>query len=147
MVKQWQQIEKWKTDDDLDMWLKLQGLTNSQAIIVKVIEQGTVVYANGTRRLRYEKGNFYLDRYFEQRTDYGVGKHIDIKALEKRFQSLYPAAHIAVRFNTHPNAVALSIRETDKGGHTYKVQLNPAKLKEAKQVAQKVKEIEYELTK
>lgn len=146
MTVLWQQAEQWKTDDDLDQWLKLQGLTNSQAIIVKVIEQGTVVYANGTRRLRYEKGRFYLDYYFEQRTDYGVGKHIDIKALEKRFQSLYPAAHITVRFNTHPNAMALIIYETDKKGHTYKIQLNPAKLN-ARQVAKAIKEIEHELTK
>ena len=146
-MEQWQQVEKWKTDDDLDGWLKLQGLTNSQAIIVKVLEQGTIIYANGTRRLRYEKGLFYLDQYFEQRTDYGVGKHIDVKALEKRFQSLYPAAHITVRLNPHPNAMALSTYESDKGGHTYKIQLNPVKLHDAKKLAQKIRDIEHDLTK
>ena len=147
-MEQWKQNQQWTDDDQLDGWLKLQGLDNSQAIIAKVIE-GPVVYANGTRRLWYEKGKFYLDHYFEERTDYGVGKQLDIKALEKRFSNLYPTAEIKVRLNKHPNASALSIAEGTKASkaYTYLIQFNPAKLKGQKQVAQRIAEVEKYLTK
>lgn len=145
-MEQWQKVNQWDDTDAFDGWLRLEGLTNSEAIIDKVINEGEIIYAKGTYRLRYKGGKFYQDKYIEDRTDYGIGSQIDLKALEKRFKGLYPKAHITVRFNKHPNAVACAILETDKDGtHTFKIQLNPAKLSELKQVAEKVRHIEKQL--
>lgn len=146
MVEHWINIHKWKTDDNLNQWLREQGLENSQAIILKLVQGEILTFAKGTRRLRYERNNFYLDKFFEERSDYGAGKEIDIKALQQRFQSMMPGAVIQVKLVRDKEATAVGIYETDKlyadNRMCYIVTLNPFKLRTPQKVMEKVRWIE-----
>lgn len=142
MEADWTPLRHWSTDDALDMWLKQQGLQNSQAIINKLALGEDIVFAQGTRRLRYAEGKFYLEEYVASLA-LDTGKRLNLAALRQRWQGLVGREKVQVKFDKTLR-VAVNIRTTDTG---YVIRLNPDKLRTLKQVAAHIAEVENELAK
>lgn len=138
-MEQWKIKRHWNTDDDLDMWLKQQGLANSATILEKLTLEGPVAFASGKRRLRYEGGRFYLEEQMpDQISDFGIGNRINTKALQECLQRLAGNVKVTVRLDKTMD-IACSLKEYDKGNHSgFDVRLNPSRLRGAKQMEDKI---------
>ena len=145
MEATWNPLQHWNTDEGLDTWLKQQGLQNSQAIINKLALGEEVIFAKGTRRLRYAAGNFYLEA--REELVIGTGTSLNLTALQARWQRLVPYTKVTVKFDTHPAAMSLHITERDIANkYSYLIELNPTKLRTPAQVTKMVDKVEQTLT-
>lgn len=152
MADNWKQLKHFSDDDDFRAYLTGDlKLPNADAIIQKLTlgpVQGGIEFAKGTRRLRYAEGAFYLEACAAPAApvaDLGVGKHINIKSLEERWQHMAPNIKVTAKLDAHME-VAISYREyEEKGVCGIHVRLNPTKLKGPKQVEERVRWIDNEI--
>ncbi|MCK5641133.1 MAG: hypothetical protein KAJ19_10060 [Gammaproteobacteria bacterium] len=140
----WTQLQHWNTDDELDTWLKQQGLQNSQTIINKLAFGEELVFAKGTRRLRYAANKFYLDKAVP--ISLGVGKDFDVATLRIRLQTiagLVEKVHIEV---DNKAKFTVDILETDVWDKPlYHIRLNPLRLTTPAKIHTMVADLERQL--
>ncbi len=144
MEQKWRQIKHYKTEDDFRDYL-VDGLKlpNADAVLNKLVTTpgGVIPYAKGTRRLRYAAGSFYVEEAEgpPPLADVGVGKHIDIKALQARWQFMAKNLKVTAALDKNMQTT-VSVREyEEKGIAGIHVKLNPLKLKGPKKVEERVR--------
>jgi hypothetical protein len=150
-MAEWKPLKQFDDEDSFREYLATTlKLPNADAIVRKLTlemapGQG-IEFAKGTRRLRYSAGSFYLEAGtappLVPLKDIGVGKHINIKALEERWQRMAPGLKITAKLDATMD-ITLSIYEYEKAGVAgIHVKLNPTRLLGPKQVEERVREVD-----
>ncbi len=144
MEQVWKKLKHFADEDTFIDYLQAElKLPNADAVLNKLVTVpgGVIPYAKGTQRLRYAAGSFYVEAAegLPPMDNLGVGRHINVKALQERWQTMAKNIKVTVKLDKTMQP-AVSIREYDEkdvaGIH---VRLNPLKLKGAKQVEERVR--------
>ena len=149
MEQKWKQLKHYKAEDDfIDYLITELKLQNADAVLDKLVTVpgGVIPYAKGTMRLRYAAGAFYVEEALGPPPlsimELGVGKHINIKALQERWQAMAKYIKVTVALDKNMQS-AVSVKEYEiKDVVGIHVRLNPTKLLGPKQVEERVRWID-----
>ncbi len=138
----WKLLRKFETDDDLDTWLKQQGLTNSQAIINRVTLEAPVTFAQGLKRIRYDASKYYIEELeLKKVSNWGTGAELKVDLIQAALQKAAGRTKVIVKLYNN-QSTAVHILTTDKFSKGQAVEffvgLNPGRLQNSRSVNEAV---------
>jgi hypothetical protein len=144
----WKNARHWKTDDLFVLYLsETLHLNNADAIVQKLVSNpeahGIIEFAKGSKRLRYERGIFYLDDRDE--VDMGMGTNMNGEAIRQRLQALAGRAKVTVVLDKHLHCASSSREWCTSEADGFDIKLNPLKIKTPAKLREIMRDLEKEV--